>query len=151
MNNWAILGFDGPTICSKYIVLVVGDAITCSIVCLLVCDVWPNAGVIQHTCISSITFAHHGLDFVNPLNLIMQHSQYVLVMIKQFLKWLKLVPSLNRNSEGDTYVFLDNVFIKFGVLIKVLTTKIQNFIMSSKSDEWTHLLIIAQFHDIMLK
>ncbi len=42
---------------------------------------------------------------------------------------------LNCSSEGVTYVFLDNVFIKFGALIKVLTTKIQNYIMNSKSYE----------------
>ncbi len=48
------------------------------------------------------------------------------------------MPSLNHNSEGATYVFLDNVFIKSGALIKVLTTKMPNSIMSSKSYEWTH-------------
>jgi len=121
------------------IVLVVGNAIIGSTFCFLVCDVWPNAGVIQHTCTSSITFAHHGVQILlTQLNLIMQHNQYVLVMIKQFLKWLKLAPWSNCSSEGVTYVFLDNVFIKFGALIKVLTTKIQNYIMSSKNYEWTH-------------
>jgi len=32
------------------------------------------------------------LDFIGPLNLIVFHNQYVLVMIKHFFKWIELSP-----------------------------------------------------------
>jgi hypothetical protein len=62
--------------------------------------------------------------FVDPLNLIMWHNQYILVIIKQFSKWLELVPLLNHNNEGTTYTFFDRVFSWFGILVDVLTNKI---------------------------
>jgi hypothetical protein len=36
-------------------------------------------------------------------------------MIKEFLKWLELVPLLNCSSEGDAYAFLNRMFNRFGV------------------------------------
>jgi hypothetical protein len=36
---------------------------------------------------------------------IVQHNQYILIMIEHFLKWLNLVPLLYCNSEGTTYAF----------------------------------------------
>lgn len=57
----------------------------------------------------------------------MKKNQYVLVMIKHFLKWLKLVPSLNCSSEGVVYAFLDTIFIMFGALIKIFTNQSTNF------------------------
>jgi len=59
------------------------------------------------------------LDFADPLNLMPRHNQYVLVMIKHFSKWLKLVPLPNCNSEGTAYAFLNKMFNKFGVSTKV--------------------------------
>jgi hypothetical protein len=49
----------------------------------------------------------------------MQHNQYVLVMIEHFLKWLKLVSSLNRSNEATIYAFFDKMFNKFGALAKI--------------------------------
>jgi hypothetical protein len=63
------------------------------------------------------------LDFASPLNLTLQHNQNVLVMIEHFSKRLELVPLLNCSSEGITYAFLDIMFNKYGVPIKVFTNQ----------------------------
>jgi hypothetical protein len=47
----------------------------------------------------------------------------MLVMIEQFSKWLEL--ELNYNSERTIYAFLNIMINRFGVLIEVLTTKVQ--------------------------
>jgi hypothetical protein len=93
MSNWAILGFDGPTICFKYSNGGGGCNYRFNILFL---GVWCLTKWGCHS--THLHFIYNlcpswNLDFVDPLNLIMQHNQYVLVMIKQFLKWLKLVPS----------------------------------------------------------
>jgi hypothetical protein len=50
----------------------------------------------------------------------MQHIKwYVLIMIKFFLKWLKLVSLLIGSNERPTYAFLNMVFSRFGVPIKI--------------------------------
>jgi hypothetical protein len=58
------------------------------------------------------------LDFVDSLNLIIWHNQYVLVMIEYFLKWLELVPLLNQNNEKIVYAFKNKMFSRFGASIK---------------------------------
>jgi hypothetical protein len=42
-------------------------------------------------------------------------------MVEHFSKWIELVPSLNKSSEGVAYAFLDKVFSHFGALAEVLT------------------------------
>jgi hypothetical protein len=49
----------------------------------------------------------------------MQHSQYVLVMIEHFLKWLELVSSLNCSNEATIYAFFDKMLNEFGALAKI--------------------------------
>jgi hypothetical protein len=44
-------------------------------------------------------------------------------MIEHFLKWLKLVPLLDRNSESVAYAFLDMVLNRFGALVEILINK----------------------------
>jgi transposase-like protein len=41
-------------------------------------------------------------------------------MIKQFSKWLELVPFSDYSNEGATYAFLDRVLNRFGVPAEVL-------------------------------
>jgi len=53
--------------------------------------------------------------------LIVQHNKYVLVMVEHFSKWIELVPSLDKFSEGVAYAFLDRVLSHFGAPAKVLT------------------------------
>ncbi len=50
-----------------------------------------------------------------------RHNRYVLVMVEHFSKWIELVPSLDKSSEGVAYVFLDRVFSHFGAPAEVLT------------------------------
>ncbi len=47
----------------------------------------------------------------------------MLVMIEQFSKWLEL--ELDYNTERTIYAFLNIMINRFGVLIEVLTTKVQ--------------------------
>ncbi len=61
------------------------------------------------------------LDFAGPLPLIVQHNKYVLVMVEHFSKWIELVPSPDKSSEGVAYAFLDRVFSHFGAPSEVLT------------------------------
>ncbi len=44
-------------------------------------------------------------------------------MIRHFSKWLKSMPLPNQNNEIVAYAFLDRVFNRFGVLVKVLTNQ----------------------------
>jgi hypothetical protein len=67
------------------------------------------------------------LDFAGPLSLTLQHSQYVLVMIKHFSTWLELMPLLDSDSEKATFTFLDRVFSRFGAPTKVFTNQSMEF------------------------
>ncbi len=49
---------------------------------------------------------HWRLDFVGPLNLIICHNQYVLVMTKHLSEWIELVPFHEKNIENVVYAFL---------------------------------------------
>jgi hypothetical protein len=60
------------------------------------------------------------LDFAGPLPLTVQHNRYVLVMVEHFSKWIELVPSLYKSSEGVVYAFLDRVLSHFGAPAEVL-------------------------------
>ncbi len=42
-------------------------------------------------------------------------------MVEHFSKWIELVPSLDKFSEGVAYAFLDRVLSHFGAPAKVLT------------------------------
>jgi transposase-like protein len=48
-------------------------------------------------------------------------NRYVLMMVEHFSKWIELVPSPDKSSEGVAYAFLDRVLSHFGALAKVLT------------------------------
>jgi transposase-like protein len=61
------------------------------------------------------------LDFAGPLPLTVRHNKYVLVMVEHFSKWIELVPSLDKSSEGVAYAFLDRVLSHFGAPAEVLT------------------------------
>ncbi len=61
------------------------------------------------------------LDFVGPLPLMVRHNRYVLVMVEHFSKWIELVPSLDKSSEGVAYAFLDRVLSHFAAPAEVLT------------------------------
>ncbi|KAH8968866.1 hypothetical protein BDL97_02G004000 [Sphagnum fallax] len=50
-----------------------------------------------------------------------RHNKYVLVMVEHFSKWIELVPSPNKSSEGVAYAFLDRVLNHFGAPVKALT------------------------------
>jgi hypothetical protein len=43
-----------------------------------------------------------------------------MVMVEHFFKWIELVPSPNKSSEGVAYAFLDRVLSHFGALVEVL-------------------------------
>jgi hypothetical protein len=53
--------------------------------------------------------------------------KYVLIMIEHVFKWLELmllwIPTMNKK----TYAFLDRVFIKFGILVKIFTHRREEF------------------------
>jgi hypothetical protein len=63
------------------------------------------------------------LDFMGPLPLTVQHNKYVLVMVEHFSKWIELVPSLDKSSEGVMYAFLNRVLNHFGAPTEVLTNQ----------------------------
>jgi len=63
------------------------------------------------------------LDFVKPLPLTIWYNRYVLVMVEHFSKWIELVLSLDKSSEGVAYAFLDRVLSHFGALAEVLTNQ----------------------------
>jgi hypothetical protein len=55
------------------------------------------------------------LDFANTLTVIVQHNWYVLVMVEQLSKYIKLVPLLDKFSGGTTFnAFLDWMFKSLG-------------------------------------
>ncbi len=60
------------------------------------------------------------LHFAGPLPLTVRHNKYVLVMVEHFSKWIELVPSPDKSSEGVAYAFLDRVLSHFGALAKML-------------------------------
>jgi hypothetical protein len=67
------------------------------------------------------------LDFVGPLPLTIRHNRYVLVMVEHFSKWIELVPSPDKSSEGVAYAFLDKVLSHFGAPAEVLTNQSMEF------------------------
>ncbi len=50
-----------------------------------------------------------------------RHNRYVLVMVEHFSKWIELVPSPDKSSEGVAYAFLNRVLSHFGAPAEVLT------------------------------
>jgi hypothetical protein len=62
--------------------------------------------------------------FASPL---LQHDQYVLVMIEHFFKWLQMMSLPNYSNEGTTYAFLVKMLRKFGVLIELFTHQHRKF------------------------
>jgi hypothetical protein len=48
-------------------------------------------------------------------------------MVEHFSKWIELVPSLDKSSEGVAYAFLDRVLSHFGALIEMLTDQSTEF------------------------
>jgi len=64
---------------------------------------------------------HWSLDFERPLPLTVWHNRYVLLMVEHISKWIELVPSLDKSSEGVAYAFLDRVLSHFGAPVEVLT------------------------------
>ncbi len=60
------------------------------------------------------------LNFVGPLPLTVRHNRSMLVMVEHFSKWIELVPSPNKSSEGVGYAFFDRVLSHFGALAEVL-------------------------------
>jgi hypothetical protein len=42
-------------------------------------------------------------------------------MVEHLSKWIELVPSLDKSSEGVAYAFVDRVLSHFGALAEVLT------------------------------
>jgi hypothetical protein len=126
--NWVVLGFN-QLILVIITIFVVWNATTGSIVYFLMCGVWLSLDIIQFTYTSFITNTKVLMEFgfYRPIMLIVQHNQYVLVVIVHFSKWLELVPLLNcNNHEGVTFPFLDSVFSRFGVRIEVLTNEVWN-------------------------
>jgi transposase-like protein len=67
------------------------------------------------------------LDFARPLPLTVWHNRYVLVMVEHFSKWIKLVPSPDKSSEGVAYAFFDRVLSHFGAPAEVLTDQGMKF------------------------
>jgi len=90
------------------------------------------------------------LGFVNPLNIIMWHNQYVLVMIEHFLKWLKFMSLLNHSNERITYAFLDMMSNKFGMLIETFINENMKFHgeFQELCENW---LIIVGLYDTILR
>jgi transposase-like protein len=67
------------------------------------------------------------LDFAGQLPLTVWHNRYVLVMMEHFSKWIELVPSPDKSSEGVAYAFLDRVLSHFGAPVEVLTDQGMKF------------------------
>jgi hypothetical protein len=42
-------------------------------------------------------------------------------MVEHFSKWMELVPSPDKSSDGVAYAFLDRVLSHFGAPVEVLT------------------------------
>ncbi len=49
------------------------------------------------------------------------------MMVEHFSKWIKLVPSPNKSSEGVAYAFLNRVLSHFGAPVEVLTDQGMEF------------------------
>ncbi len=64
---------------------------------------------------------------MGPLPLTVWHNKYVLVMVEHFSKWIELVPSPDKSSEGVTYAFFDRVLSHFGAPVEVLTDQGMEF------------------------
>ncbi len=83
---------------------------------------------LHHSCTPCLLWGYRwSLDFTRPLPLTVQHNRYVLVMVEHFSKWIELVPSLDKSSEGIAYAFLDRVLSHFGALAEVLTDQGMEF------------------------
>jgi hypothetical protein len=124
MRSCAILGFDRPIVCSRHNIGGMGCNYGFNNL-FSMCGVWSSTCIIQHTNTPIITLIDYGarllmeLGFTEPLNLTPRHNRYVLVMIKQFSKWLGLVPLLNCSNEGVAYAFSNRMLNMFGVLAEV--------------------------------
>ncbi len=88
-------------------------------------DAWCLLGLcIIYTYFAFIIYINYGvwvsmeLDFLGPLNLIICHNWYVLVMIEHFSKWIELSPFWDKSNEKVVYAFLDQVLNRFGVSTK---------------------------------
>ncbi len=122
MKNWAILGFDKLIIFSKHNIC--GKGYNCKFSSLFL-NVWCvielywmsfNAPTLHLSLLSIMGLGNWwNLDFASPMNLIIWHNKYVLVMIEHFWNWLKLLPILDGNNECVTYTFLNRVFSWFGI------------------------------------
>ncbi len=73
------------------------------------------------------------MDFARPLPLTVWHNIYVLVIVEHFSKWVELVPSFDKSSEGIVYAFLDRVLSHFGAPAEVLTDQVRSFKVSFRS------------------
>ncbi len=56
-----------------------------------------------------------------------RHNKYVLVMVEHFSKWIELVLSPDKSSEGVAYTFFDRVLNHFGAPTEVLTDQGMEF------------------------
>lgn len=57
-----------------------------------------------------------------------RHNKYVLIMIKHFSKWSKVVTLPDKFSEEVAYAFLEKVLSRFGALVEVLTDQGREFL-----------------------
>jgi hypothetical protein len=60
-------------------------------------------------------------------------------MIENFLKWLKLVPLLDHNSEGIAYAFKNKVFSSFITLVEISNQSAK--FCAKFSEAWEKILI----------
>lgn len=125
------------------------DIIIGSRVHFLMCRVYLHVDVLHYTYTSYIVIAHHGVwllvkfGFWWPIEFDSVTNQCVLIMIKHFSKWLKLVPLLGHNSERTTCAFIDRVFSIFGAPTKVLIDQgvefhweFQKFCQKALNNHW---------------
>jgi hypothetical protein len=108
-------------------------ASTCLAISFAVHGLWPNSSIIQCTYTSPTIFTNYEtrllveFGFCHSIELTPWHSWYVLVMIKQFSKWLELVPLPNCSSEGVIYAFWDRVLSRLGAPSNVLIDQGEKF------------------------
>nr|XP_045615991.1 uncharacterized protein K02A2.6-like [Procambarus clarkii] len=82
------------------------------------------------------------LDILGPLPKTPKGSEYLLVMVDQFTKWIECVPLPSQTAEDTARAALDGFFTRFGYPFEIFTDQGRNF----ESDLFTKLCELMHIH-----
>jgi hypothetical protein len=84
-------------------------------------------------------FYHWSCDLAGKLPQTSNGNVYIMIMIKHFSKWVKLVTLSNKSSHSTNQTFLQHVLIGLRLVLNALLIKDQNLKVNSK----TYLIMLS--------